>query len=181
MSSFEGKNSVFNIINENNSFSISIPGQLRILNLLEDNFIDELKNLLKLKSVSDNNLHVEEVRKRGNKIKKNSKEYSSSDFDRSKEEILEELKKFYHDLEDLVYRMQLTYDEIIDILDIKNNPTRRTSYTLPVGVYEVSDIDWMFKSLLPNNVKVSVTIDNIRLKSNLKIFQTSIFTNESLV
>ena len=38
-----------------------------------------------------------------------------------KEEILEELKnEKCNDFEDLVYRMQLTYDEIIDILDIKN-------------------------------------------------------------
>ena len=37
-----------------------------------------------------------------------------------KDEIFEELKKAkYNDLEDLVYRFQLTYDEIIDILDLK--------------------------------------------------------------
>ena len=35
-------------------------------------------------------------------------------------EILEELKNVkYKDLDDLVYRMQLTYDEIIDVLDLK--------------------------------------------------------------
>ena len=37
-----------------------------------------------------------------------------------KNQILEELGNAkYNDLEDLVYRMQLTYDEIIDVLDLK--------------------------------------------------------------
>ena len=37
-----------------------------------------------------------------------------------KNEILQKLRtEKYNDLEDLVYRFQLTYDEIIDILDIK--------------------------------------------------------------
>ena len=67
--------------------------------------------------------------------------------------------------------MQLTFDEIIDILDIKNNPTKITGYTLPPGAFEVSDIDLMLKSLLPNDVKISITTDNIRLKSNLKVIK----------
>ena len=37
-----------------------------------------------------------------------------------KNEILEEIKNAkYNDLEDLVYRFQLTYDEIINILNLK--------------------------------------------------------------
>ena len=47
-----------------------------------------------------------------------------------KNEILEDLKKAkYNDLEDLVYRMRLSYDEIIDILDLKNIPTKRMGYS----------------------------------------------------
>ena len=43
-----------------------------------------------------------------------------------KNEILEELKKSkYNDLEDLIYRFQLTYDDIMDILDLKYNPTKK--------------------------------------------------------
>ena len=42
-----------------------------------------------------------------------------------KNEILEELKNVKHnDLEDLVYRMQLTYDEFTDILDLKYISTK---------------------------------------------------------
>ena len=37
-----------------------------------------------------------------------------------KYEIFKELKNsIYNDLEDLVYRMRLSYDEIMDILDLK--------------------------------------------------------------
>ena len=169
MSSFECTNSVFNTTIENNSFSISIPGRWRTPNYLEGNILDEQKKLPKLKSENDTELHVQEDRKQGKKIKTKSKENSLSDFDSSKETNVEELKSAkYHDLEDLVNRMQLTYEEIIDILDRKYNPTKRTRYTLPRGKYEVTDIDLMLKSVLPNDVKTSITIDEIRLKSNLK-------------
>ena len=104
------------------SFSISIPGRWRIPNNLEDEIIDKLKDLLKLNSRNDIELHVEQIRKRGNDIKINSKDFSSSDFDSSKKQILEELKSAnHHDIEDLLYRMELTYDEIMDVLDIKKN------------------------------------------------------------
>ena len=44
----------------------------------------------------------------------------------SKKEILEELKKAeYNDVEDMVYRFQLTYAEVIDMLDLKYFPTKK--------------------------------------------------------
>ena len=99
--SLECTNSVFNITNENNSFSIIIPGHYQ--NKSDEKTIDDLNKLLQLKSLE---LHVEKVRKRGNKIKVGDDEYNLSDFDTQKNEILEELKKAkYNDLEDLVYRM----------------------------------------------------------------------------
>ena len=85
----------------------------------------------------------------------------------------------YNDLEDLVYRMQLTYDEIIDILDLKYIPKKRTGYSLNPGIDEVIDFHITLKNILPDNVKVSVTIDDIRLKSNIKGNQNLIFTNKS--
>ena len=175
VSSFECTNSVFNITDENNSFSIIIPGHY------EDKFaektIDNLNKLLELKSLE---LHVEEVKKRGNKIKIANKEYKLSDFDNQKYEIIEELKNAkYNDLEDLVYRMRLSYYEIMDILDLKYIPTKRTGYSLNPGIYEVVDLNNTLKHILPNNVKVNITIDDIKLKSNLKINQTLIFTERS--
>ena len=35
--------------------------------------------------------------------------------------------------------MQLTYDGIMDVLDMKDFPSKRTGYTLPPGIYEISD------------------------------------------
>ena len=37
--------------------------------------------------------------------------------------------------------MQLTSDEIIDILDLKFIPTKRTGYSLNHGIYEVIDLN----------------------------------------
>ena len=108
-------NSVFNITIENNSFSMIIP--VHYQNKSAEKTIDELKKLLDLKSLE---LNIEEFRKRGNKTKIGDNEYKLSDFDTQKNEILEELRNVkYNDHKDLVYRMQLTYDEIIDILDLK--------------------------------------------------------------
>ena len=172
VSSFECTNSVFNITNENNSFSIIIPGHYQ--NKTDERTIDDLNNLLVLKSLE---LHVKEVKKRGNKIKIADKEYKLSDFDNQKYEILQELKNAkYNDLEDLVYRMRLSYDEIMDILDLKYISTKRTGYSLIPGIYEIVDLNNTLKYILPDNVKVNITIDDIRLKSNLKTNQTLIFT-----
>ena len=175
MSSFECTNSVFNITNENNSFSIIIPGHYQ--NKTDEKTINDLNKLLELKSLE---LHLDEVKKRGNKIKIGDKEYKLSDFDTQKFEIIEELKNVkYNDLEDLVYRMRLSYDEIMDILDLNYIPTKRTGYSLNPGIYEVIDLNNTLKYILPDNVKVNITIDDIRLKSNLKINQTLLFTEKS--
>ena len=64
MNSLECTNSVFNITNENNSFSIIIPGHYQTE--FAEKTIDELNKLLELKSLE---LHVKEVRKRRNKMK----------------------------------------------------------------------------------------------------------------
>ena len=83
VSSFECTISVFNITNKNNSFSIILPGHYQTE--VAEKTIDELKNLLELKSIE---LHVEEVRKRGNKIKIGDNDYKLSDFDTQKNRYL---------------------------------------------------------------------------------------------
>ena len=75
--------------------------------------------------------------------------------------------------------MRLSYDEIMDILDLNYIPTKRTGYSLNPGIYEVDDLNNTLKHILPDNVKVNITIDDIRLKSNLKINQTLLFTEKS--
>ena len=49
------------------------------------------------------------------------------------------------DLEDMVYRLRLTYDEDVDILDFKHIPASTKGYTLVPGVYEITDINMMLK------------------------------------
>ena len=88
MTSFVATNSVFNITDKQNAFSTNIPGQWKIPSFIEDVIFDQLKNLLKLKFQADIELHVQEIRNRGDK-EINSKEYTLSDFDMSRKEILE--------------------------------------------------------------------------------------------
>ena len=76
VSLFDCTNSVINITNENNSFSIIIPGHYQ--NKSDENTIDNLNKLLEIRSFE---LHVEEVRKSGKKIKIEDNEYKLSDFD----------------------------------------------------------------------------------------------------
>ena len=145
VSSFECTNSVFNITNENNSFSIIIPGHYQ--NEFAEKTIEELNKLLELKSLE---LHVKAVRKRGNKIKIGAKDYKLSDFDSQKHKILEELKNAkYNDLEDLVYKMQLTYNEILDILDLEYVPTKRIGYSIQPNINNVVDLNKTLKKFYP--------------------------------
>ena len=175
VSLFECTNSVFNITNENNLFSIIIPGHYETES--DEKTIDELKKLLELRFQNGIELHVEQVRKKGLIL---INDYSLSSLGMFKDEILEELKNVkFNDLEDLVYRFQLTYDEIMNMLYLKYIPRKRTGYSLNPGIYEVVDLNNTLKHILPNNVKVNITIDDIRLKSNLKTNQTLLFTNKS--
>ena len=75
--------------------------------------------------------------------------------------------------------MRLSYVEIMDILDLKFIPTKRTGYSLNPGIYEVDDLNDTLRYILPDSVKVSVTIDDIKLKSKIKIIQSLIFTEKS--
>ena len=114
MSSFECRNSVYEITDEKKSFSITIPGHGQTKS--DEKTTDVLNKVLEIRSLE---LHVKEVRK-GVIKKLGDNEYKLSDFDAQKNEILQELKNVkHHDIQDLVYRFQLTYDEIIDILDLK--------------------------------------------------------------
>ena len=106
--------------------------------------------------------------------------YNLAGFDHFKSEILAELKRLrYRVLDDMVYRMELTYDEIVDFLDVKYTAGSNIGYTLTSGIYEIGDINLLIKSLLPNKVKVIITIDDITLRSNLITNKTIRFTKKS--
>ena len=74
--------------------------------------------------------------------------------------------------------MQLTYNEIIDILDLEYNGTKRIGFSLKPNIYQISDINDALKSILPDIVKLSVSIDEKKYKTELKINQTLIITNK---
>ena len=175
VSSFECTNSVFNITDENNSFSIIIPGHYQ--NKSDEKTIDELKKLLELRSENGIELHVEQVREKG-LILING--YSLSSLGMFKDEILEDSKNAkFNDLEDMVYRFQLTYDEIIDIIDLKCIPTKRMGYSIEPNIYNVVDLNKTLKNIQPDNVKTNISIDGRKCKTDLEINQTLIFTNKS--
>ena len=114
---FEARNSVFNMIDENNSFSISTPGHWNSED--GEEFDNKLNEILELRSEYDIELHVK-VEKRGTRTEKGNSGCILAGFDHFKSEILPEMKREKNkDLEDLVYRLDLTYDEIADILDVK--------------------------------------------------------------
>ena len=79
VSLFDCTTSVFNITNENYSFSIIIPGHYQTE--FAEKMINDLNILLELKSLE---LQVEEVKKRVNKLKIGDNEYQLSDFDTQK-------------------------------------------------------------------------------------------------
>ena len=129
MTSLEATNSVFNITNENNSFSITTTGHWNSKSA--EKTINELNKLLELRSENDNELHVEHVRKKGIIFINN---YSISSLHTFKIGILEELRNAkYNDFEDKVYRFQLTYDEIINILDLR---------IIPINYYRLYSSTW---------------------------------------
>ena len=66
----------------------------------------------------------------------------------------------------MVFRLQLTYHEIINILDSKNIPTKRIGYSIEPNIYNVVDLNNSLKHILPDNVKINVTIDEKKYKTD---------------
>ena len=92
MTSFECTNFVFNINNENNSFSITLPGHW--IPETAQQTIDKLKELSELDE-RDLSLHLSAVREKRQKIYIGRDEYDLSDLDCSllRNEIFEKIKK----------------------------------------------------------------------------------------
>ena len=58
-------------------------------------------------------------------------------------------------------------------MDVKYVCGSNIGYTVPKGVYEVKDFYLMLKSLLSDEVKVHISVDDYRLKSNLTTNETT--------
>ena len=118
MTSFETTNSVFVIADENDSFSTTRTA--RPIPEGSEEIVDEINELLELICQNDIQLHVKEAEKRGTRIEIENSCYNLAGFDHFKTEILAEVRRVkYKDLVDMVYRLELTYDEVLDILDMK--------------------------------------------------------------
>ena len=78
----------------------------------------------------------------------------------------------------MIFRLKLSNTEILNLFDMKNIDASTTGYTLPPDVYEASDLISVIKALLPNDVKVNISVDGIRLKSNLTKNNTIRFTQK---
>ena len=170
VTSFETTNSVFNITDKNNRSSTTTSVQWNSED--DEELINELNNFLKLRSENHVELYVKKSEKMGIWIESENSGYNLAGFDQFKSEILEELKRVKNYLEEVVYRMELTDDKIVDMLDVYYIAGSTIGYTIPPAIYESSDINLMIKSSLPNKVKVTIKIDEIRLRSNLSTNRT---------
>ena len=79
----------------------------------------------------------------------------------------------------MVYRTAFFNGENVNVLDIRNIAGSTNGYTLPPEKYGTSDFHLVLKSLLPNEMKASITIDVIRLKSRLTNNTTMKFAKKS--
>ena len=137
LTSFETTNSAFIITNENKSFSIATPGYWSLRGSAET--IKELREIVGPTAQSHIGLHVEDVKKRGNQTKIGHKEYKLSDFDTRRNEMIEELQNAeYDDLEDMVFRLELTNSENEDTLDMKYIHAS-SGYTLALSIDKISE------------------------------------------
>ena len=85
-----------------------------------------------------------------------------------------------NDLEDMVSGKDLTYHKVAEILHTTYIDANYTGYTFRPGNFEVFDTISMLKSLLPDDVKINIKIDDIKLKSNLTTIKIIRLTKRSI-
>ena len=91
MTSFEATNSVFNLTDGKNSFSISTPSNW--IPEGGEELITKLNEFLELRSNKVIELHVKECEERGTRTEIENSGYNLAGFDHFKSEILAGLKK----------------------------------------------------------------------------------------
>ena len=114
VTSFEATNSVFNITSGKSSFSISTPGNWNSED--GEELINELNKLLELGSDNNIELDAKEIEKRGIRKEPENSGFNLAGFAHFKSEILAGLKRVkYKDLEGVLYILELTWFEIVDL------------------------------------------------------------------
>ena len=81
------------------------------------------------------------MKKKCTRIEIENSGYILAGFDHFESKILAELNRVkYRVLEDIVCRLELTYDKTLDILDDNYKAGSTIGFTLPLGVYASVDI-----------------------------------------
>ena len=118
VTSCEATDSVLNKTDKNTSFSISSPSFW--IPVGGEELINKLKKLPEVRSQNDIELHGKDFEKRGTLVKIGNSGYNLAGFDHYKSEKLVELGRLKHkDLYKMVYRKEITYDDFLDVLDVK--------------------------------------------------------------
>ena len=121
---------------------------------------------MKIRSENDKKLHVKEDQKRGTRIEIENSGYHLAGFQHFESKILAESGRLnYKELEGMVYRMELTYDETVDILEVIYIAGHTIGNTIPPRIYELIDITLMIKSLLPNKFYKKIRIYSILFRT----------------
>ena len=119
VTSFELTNSVFNIISKNKKFS-NFNTRCLVCQRRCGNKYWTTRFFRSWRTRWYWIICVRSSEKRNNKIKRGDKEYKLPDPDTRKNEINEELKnREYNNLADMVFRSEVTYSEIENIVDIE--------------------------------------------------------------
>ena len=93
-----------------------------------DKTINKLSELIKLRSQNEIKLHVKGVEKRGTRIEQGNRGYTLAGFGHVQSESNAEIRIVENvDFADMVYRMELSNDEYMDILERNNDPSIRKS------------------------------------------------------
>ena len=111
--------------------------------------VDWLNDLLELSSQSDIRIDVKKVERRGLMI---VKEFFMSDFDIFEGQVIDK-KKLKNNIEDMVYWIELTYNDFVDIPNINFITPKTTGHTLLPGIYEIRDLNSMLESLFQRRWK----------------------------
>ena len=139
MTLLEVYSSVFNVTEHNNIFTIYTPGYWQ-----DPDTTEELEELIEQRKSNEFELHVNEVNKRRLEIKVGLTSYQLSDLkDLSKRnEFFKALKVMkFNDLDDMVFTMNITYNEIECLIDEKSFAAEVKSFSFPHGINEVRKIN----------------------------------------
>ena len=107
------------------------------------------------------------------------KKFFFTNLDTFRNERIEEIENAKkNDFKDTVCRSELTNDQILFVLFIFHVGESTTGYTLSPGTFYTSDFNFMIETLLPSEMKVFFTIDDIRMRSILSTNKAIKFTDK---